>query len=557
MRTADQIEAASPAADRSAQRFPRLSPAQLATVRRFADHEPRAFAPGERLYEIGDRGVPAWFLLEGTVEVYGRSGFDDEIGLRTLAAGDFTGELHQLGDRPALAGARAGPGGCRAQPLAADRVRALIIGDAELGEIIMRAFILRRVGLLERGVGPVLLGRAGSADLLRLQGFLTRSGYPHLVLDCSSERGRQLLADLDPPPEDLPLLICACGRILKRPANEEAGAWLGITPTLKTDDIYDVAVVGSGPAGLATAVYAASEGLSVLVLDSDVVGGQAGASARIENYLGFPTGISGGALTARALNQAQKFGAQVAIPLVVTRLHCAEAGAAALDAVRLDLSEQGPVRARAVVVASGARYRRPEMAGLQRFEGSYAHYWASPVEARLCADAEVALVGAGNSAGQAAVFLAPRVSRLTMIVRADGLEASMSRYLIDRIAALENVELRTSSEVVALDGAGALDSAVVRDRRSGRLDRLPLRHLFLFIGAAPNTGWLDGCLDLDDKGYVLTGSNRLPLQTSRPRVFAIGDVRAGSVKRVASAVGEGAAVVAQIHAMLGAASASA
>jgi thioredoxin reductase (NADPH) len=558
MRTAEQIEAIAPAADRSAQRFPLLSEAQLATVRRFADAEPRTFAPGQWLYETGERGVPAWFLLEGTTEIYGRIGSDEEIELRTLEAGQFTGELHQLADRPALAGAKAGPDGCVALPLDAARLRALIIGAAELGETIMRAFILRRVGLLERGVGPVLLGRAGSTDLLRLQGFLTRNSYPHVVLDCSSERGRRLLDDLGLPPEDLPILVCACGRVLKRPANEEAAAWLGITPHLHGGDIYDVAVVGSGPAGLATAVYAASEGLSVLVLDSDVLGGQAGASARIENYLGFPTGISGHALTARALNQAQKFGAQVAIPLVATHLRCADDAEAEGGTVRIALSEQGPVHARAVVVASGARYRRPEMANLKRFEGTQVHYWASPVEAKLCAEEEVALVGAGNSAGQAAVFLASHVKRLTMIVRGDGLEASMSRYLVDRISSLENVDLRTSSEIVELGGEGVLEHAIVLDRRTGEHWRLPLRHLFLFIGAAPNTAWLDGCLALDEKGYVLTGAaQRLPLQTSMPRVFAIGDVRAGSTKRVASAVGEGAAVVAQIHTMLGAQTTSA
>jgi thioredoxin reductase (NADPH) len=562
MRTPEQIEAIAPAADRSAQRFPFLSEGQLDVVRRFTNAEPRVFAPGESVYEIGDHGVPAWFILEGGVEIYGRVGFDEEFDIRSLEAGQFTGEMHQLADRPALAGARAGPDGCTALPLEAPRLRALIIGAAELGELIMRAFILRRVGLLERGVGPVLLGRAGSSDMLRLQGFLTRNSYPHVVIDCKSERGRHLLADLDLPPADLPLLVCACGRVLKHPTNEEAAVWLGITPTLKPDELFDVAVVGSGPAGLATAVYAASEGLSVLVLDSEVLGGQAGASARIENYLGFPTGISGHALTARALNQAQKFGAQVAIPLVTTRLRCGPAGEADSETVQLTLSEQGPIRARAVVVASGARYRRPAIDNLKRFEGSFVHYWASPVEAKLCADSEVALVGAGNSAGQAAVFLASHVKKLTMIVRGENLDATMSRYLIDRIGSLQNVEIRTQSEIVELNGDASLEAATVRDRRSGGLSRLRLSHLFLFIGAEPNTAWLEGCLDLDDKGYVLTGgakadASRLPLQTSMARVFAIGDVRAGSTKRVASAVGEGAAVVAQIHAMLGAATTTA
>lgn len=563
MRTQEQIEAMAPVSDRSAQRFPRLRDAQLGIVRRFADAEARRFSPGETIYEVGDKYVPAWFLLEGSAEVFGRDGLNEEIALRELESGQFTGELHQLGDRPTLAGARAGAEGCVALPLDGRQLRALIVGSAELGELIMRAFILRRVGLLERGVGPVLLGRAGSAELLRLQAFLTRNAYPHLALSCASERGRQLLDDLALPPEDLPLIVCPCGRVLKRPSNEEAAAWLGITPTLAADALYDVAVIGSGPAGLATAVYAASEGLSVLVLDGEALGGQAGASARIENYLGFPTGISGQALIGRAVNQAQKFGAQVAIPLVATRLRCGKNGIDDGETVELALSEQGAVRARTVVVASGARYKRPAVMNLKSFEGDSVHYWASPVEAKLCAGEEIALVGAGNSAGQAVVYLAPQVKRLTMIVRGEGLEASMSRYLIDRIRLLENVEILVRSELVELHGdrCGALTGATVRNRASGAASRLPARHIFIFIGAEPNTAWLDGCLALDEKGYILTGSHNmagaqmpsapLPLQTSLPRVFAIGDVRSGSTKRVASAVGEGAAVVAQIHSILG------
>jgi thioredoxin reductase (NADPH) len=562
MRTPEQLEAMVPLSDRSAQRFPRLRQEQLEVVKRFANAEPRRFSPRESIFQVGERGVPAWFLLEGSVEVFGRDGLDQEISLRQLESGHFTGELHQLSERPTLAGALAGTDGCVALPLSAERLRALIVGSAELGELIMRALILRRVGLLERGVGPVLLGRAGSADLLRLQAFLTRNAYPHLVLDCASERGRQLISDMALPAGDLPILVCACGRMLRRPSNEEAGVWLGITPMLKKDEVYDVAVIGAGPAGLATAVYAASEGLSVLVLDAEVLGGQAGASARIENYLGFPTGISGPALTGRALTQAQKFGAQVAIPMVATRIRC-DGGSGAGATVELTLSEQGSVRARTVVVASGARYRRPVVANMKPFEGDSVHYWASPVEGKLCAGEQIALVGAGNSAGQAVVFLAPQVKRLTMIVRGEGLEASMSRYLIDRIRMLENVEVLVNSELAELNGEpmGYLHGATVCNRRTRGTSQLPVRHVFMFIGAEPNTAWLNGCLALDEKGYILTGPRsengetaqaRLPLQTSLPRVFAIGDVRSGSTKRVASAVGEGAAVVAQIHSVLGA-----
>jgi len=338
--------------------------------------------------------------------------------------------------------------------LDAARLRTLIEGSAELGELIMRAFILRRVGLLERGVGPVVLGRAGSADLLRIESFLTRNTYPHLVISCASERGRQIINDLALPSEDLPLLICACDRVLKRPSNEAVGAWLGITPKLKADALYDIAVIGAGPAGLATAVYAASEGLSVLVLDGGVLGGQAGASARIENYLGFPTGISGLALTGRALNQAQKFGAQVAIPLVATQLRCAPIRVDPDETIELTLSEQGSVRVRAVVVASGARYKRAAVTNLKSFEGINVHYWASPAEAKLCSGEEIALVGAGNSAGQAVVYLAPRVKRLTMIIRGQGalLDERAASGLREQFIATLGHDLRNPLAAISASG---------------------------------------------------------------------------------------------------------
>jgi thioredoxin reductase (NADPH) len=555
-RTPEQTDALTPATARSAQRFPILSDVQMAMVERFATAGSRTFEAGESLYKPGDLGVPSWFLLSGSVEIFGRDGLKAETALQQLRAGQFTGELNQLGDNPCLAGARASRDGAVALPLQPEHLRALVVGSAELGEIIMRAFILRRVNLLERGLGPVILGRAASSDLLRIQTFLTRNTYPHLVLDCGSERGRELLDVLKMPGSDLPLLICPCGKMLKQPTNAEIGAWLGITPDLNADRVYDVVVVGSGPAGLATAVYAASEGLSTLVVDGLVLGGQAGASARIENYLGFPTGISGHALTGRALSQAQKFGAQVAIPLAARELKC---GGTDLGIVDLTLSDDTDVAARSVVIASGARYRRPGVEKLKDFEGDCIHYWASPAEAKICANQEVALVGAGNSAGQAVVFLASQVKRLTMIVRGDNLETSMSRYLIDRIHSLENIDIRFRSEIVELSPAltGGLDGVRLRDRDTGAIAELPARYVFMFIGAEPNTDWLNGCVALDDKGYVVTGlccmegsSAPLTLQTSMPRVFAIGDVRSGSTKRVASAVGEGAAVVSQIHALL-------
>ena len=557
MRSPEQIEKLIPTPHRAAQRFPRLSNDQLAMVRRFAFDEPRDLQPGIELFNVGDLDVPVWFLLGGSAELLGHDGLDKQDTLRTLDSGQFTGELHQLAGLPSLLGARAGAEGCTALPLDSGRLRALIVGSAELGELIMRAFILRRVGLMEAGLGPVLLGRHGDGDLVRLEGFLRRCSYPHLVLDCATERGRTLIQGLGLGAEDLPLMVCPCGRVLRRPTNEEAGAWLGITPVLPHGTVYDVVVVGSGPAGLATAVYAGSEGLSVLVVDQAMAGGQAGASARIENYLGFPTGISGLALTGRALSQAQKFGADIAIPLVATKLlgKCVKDPDGTFEVV---LSEQGPVLARTIVVASGARYRRPELPDLAAFEGAGVHYWASPVEAKLCEGGTAALIGGGNSAGQAAVFLAGHVRRLVVAVRGPGLEATMSRYLIDRLSALPNVEIWAGHQLVALDGepGTGLAGATFEDRRSGARTRLALEQLFVFIGAEPNTEWLDGGLDLDAAGYIRTGAasgSALTHETSVPGIFAIGDVRSGSTKRVAAAVGEGAAVVAQVHAVLAAA----
>jgi thioredoxin reductase (NADPH) len=412
------------------------------------------------------------------------------------------------------------------------------------------------VGLHQEGsAGSVLIGRPNAPELVRLQGFLGRNGYPCTVLDAADDEGHAVVERLGIQPDELPLMVCPNGRVLKRPTDAEAGVCLGITPELDPRTLYDVAVVGAGPAGLATAVYAASEGLSVLALDQRAFGGQAGASARIENYLGFPTGISGMALTGRAFNQAQKFGAEIAIPLEVARLDCDAPG----QPMRIELTDGRVVRARAVVVASGARYRRPDIPNLATFEGAGISYWASPVEAKLCEGEEVALVGAGNSAGQAVVFLAPKVKHLHLIVRGKGLEASMSRYLID----LPNVTLHSGSEVVALEGdaTNGLRAATFRDRSSGATHACDMRHLFLFIGAEPNAAWLEGCVAVDKKGFIVTGGacphfadaarrSALPLETSMPGVFAIGDVRAGSTKRVAAAVGEGAAVVAQIHSVL-------
>lgn len=532
--------------DRDHQRFPTLDRDRIDSARRFASGPETRFAPGESVYAIGAADVPTWLVLDGTIEVIRRDGLTGEAPVVTHHAGQFSGEVNQLSGRPSIAGGRAGPGGCVALPFDPAHLRALMIGSADVGETVMRALILRRVSLIaEGGAGTVLIGVPGSADIVRLQGFLTRSGYPHLVLDAQVDgEGRELVERIGVLPEQLPLVVCPTGPILRRPSNAELAACLGITHTLDPATIYDVAVVGAGPSGLATAVYAASEGLSVIVLDAQAMGGQAGASARIENYLGFPTGISGQALAGRAFNQALKFGAEIAIPVRVERLDCSDRQRS------LELFGGQRLKARSVVIASGARYRRPDVPGLAAFEGAGVSYWASPIEARLCAGKDIVLVGGGNSAGQAVVFLAPHVKQLHLVVRR-GLAQTMSRYLIDRIAALPNVELHVGSEIAALEGDAAtgLSGVTFRHKDSGALAHRAARHLFLFIGADPNADWASDCVNTDAKGFVITGQRSLPLETSVPGVFAIGDVRAGSTKRVAAAVGEGAAVVAQIHAM--------
>jgi thioredoxin reductase (NADPH) len=546
--------------NRSDQMFPVLDAGQIETAKRFASGPAREFSPGDVVYDAGVANAPAWLVLKGSIDVVRRDGLKRETFITTHRAGQFSGEVSQLAGRQSLAAGRAGAEGCTALPFDAAHVRALMVGSAEIGEIIMRAFILRRVGLLEQGgSGSVLVGAPSSPDLVRLQGFLGRNGYPFTVLDATNEEGRGVVERFGVLPDELPIMLCPNGTLLKRPTNAQAAGCLGITPDLDPDKVYDVAVVGAGPAGLAAAVYAASEGLSVLVLDERAFGGQAGASARIENYLGFPTGITGMALAGRAFNQALKFGAEIAIPLEVAKLDCEEAQKAGRP-MRLEFTNGGSARARTIVIASGAAYRRPPISNLATFEGNGISYWASPVEGKLCEGEEVALVGGGNSAGQAVVYLATKVKRLHLVVRGPGLEASMSRYLIDRIAALPNVELHTGTEVIGLEGdeTAGLTAAVFRERATGEVHTCPLRHLFLFIGADPNASWLDGCVAVDGKGFVVTGARcpqsksrpPLPLETSRPGVFAIGDVRAGSTKRVAAAVGEGAAVVAQIHTVL-------
>ena len=467
------------------------------------------------------------------------------------------GELAQLAGRPALVDAHA-QGSVEALIIPPDQLRALLIAEAELGERIMRALILRRVGLLETGAGgPVIVGRAENGDVLRLEGFLRRNGHPHQRLNPESDpEARALIDRFQVDTGQLPIVLCPGGQLLRNPTEAELARCIGLVGPIDANRVYDVVIVGAGPAGLAAAVYAGSEGLSVLVLDCRAFGGQAGASARIENYLGFPTGITGMALMARAYNQAQKFGVEMAIPDEVIGLEALRDATEGRFALKLSNNERAS--ARSIVIASGARYRRLAVDGLESFEGTGVHYWASPLEAKLCAGQEVALVGAGNSAGQAAVYLASQVSKVWLLVRGRGLASSMSRYLVDRIAGLSNVEVLTKTIITRLEGHDGMLEAIRWRTGTDEEVRHPIQHLFLFIGAEPNTNWLSGSdVALDQKGFVLTGAdaseNRHPLETGRAAVFAIGDVRSGSVKRVASAVGEGAQVVAALHRVLAAA----
>jgi thioredoxin reductase (NADPH) len=535
---------------RGDQMFPTLDAAEIDRMRRFG--EVRRFAVGEALSHVGQVGLGVLVVLAGAVEITRR----DEAGraqpIVTHLPGAFMGELAQLSGRPSLVDAIARKP-VEVLVIPPDRLRALLVAEAELGERIMRALILRRVGLLETGAGgPVIVGRPESGDVLRLASFLRRNGHPHLQLDPDTDtEARALIERFHVDPGELPIVLCPGGQLLRNPGEVELARCIGLVGPIDPDRVYDVAVIGAGPAGLATAVYAASEGLSVLVLDCRSFGGQAGASARIENYLGFPTGITGIALMARAYNQAQKFGAEIAIPAEAAVLEMPDAGDAKRFALRLANDER--VSARAVVVASGARYRRLEVDNIAAFESASVHFWASPLEAKLCGGQEVALVGAGNSAGQATVYLASQVAKVWMLVRGPSLAASMSRYLIDRIEGLPNVEVLTQTEVSGLEGGDGMLEAV-RWRHNGTEARRPIRHIFNFIGADPNTDWLaDSGIALDPKGFVLTGAGgRGPLETSQPGVFAIGDVRSGSTKRVAAAVGEGAQVVAALHAYLAA-----
>ena len=546
---------------RSHQMFPQLTEAEIERVSRFGTvHN---FSQGDRLFAAGEPSLGMFVVLNGHVSISQRDGLGHVVPITTHARGQFSGEIAQLSGRHGLVDGYADDD-VEVVLIPPEQLRALIVAEADLGERIVRALILRRVGLIESGAsGPVLIGTPQSPGVMRLQTFLSRNAHPHQVMDAAQDTTTAaLLSQYGATPADV-LALCPNGSVLLNPSEASLARCLGILDSAEHQELFDVAVVGAGPAGLATAVYAASEGLHVVVLDCRSYGGQAGASARIENYLGFPTGISGGALAGRAFVQAQKFGAEILIPAQAVALDCTNAEPN--GELTLTLSDDRKLRSRSIVIASGARYRHPDVPRLSEFEGSGVWYWASALEAKTCANAEVVLVGGGNSAGQAAVFLAQHAARVHILVRGPGLAASMSRYLIDRIEASPTIELNTHTELTQLHGGphGGLEAISWRNRRTGEEVRQPIRHVFLFVGADPETDWLEGCgVALDGQGFVLTGkasgsfaeAGRLPcpLETSVPGVFAVGDVRSGSVKRVGGAIGEGAAAVAQIHQFLAA-----
>ncbi|WP_291862344.1 FAD-dependent oxidoreductase [Bradyrhizobium sp.] len=547
---------ASAAFPRYEQTFPVLTPREILRIRRFG--EVRTYQSGETLFETGKPGPGMFVILSGQVAITQRDGFGRITPVVDQGPGQFLAEIGQLSGRVALVDGHA-EGDVETLLIPPEQLRALLVAEAELGERIMRALILRRVSLIQGGAGgPVLIGAHTLGDMARLQNFLARNGQPYHVLDPATDKdATDLVARYSASRDDLPLVVCPDGTVLRNPTETQLAYAVGMLGGHSSEKLYDVAVVGGGPAGLATAVYAASEGLSVAVLDARAFGGQAGASARIENYLGFPTGISGMALAGRAFSQAQKFGAEMLIPVAAKSLDCSRSdGAFALA------TECGQLlRAKSVVVASGARYRRPDIANLAGFEGRGVWYWASPIEARLCADQEIALVGGGNSAGQAAVFLSSHARKVHMVIRGGGLGASMSRYLIERIEATPNIELLFNTEVVGLDGneEGSLARVRWRSRLGGDEIVVDIHNLFLFVGADPATDWLDGCgVMMDRGGFVVTGARcgtdkgqpASALETSVPGVFAVGDVRSGSVKRVGGAIGEGAQVVAALHGFL-------
>jgi thioredoxin reductase (NADPH) len=530
---------------RQAQTFPRLDAERMARVAAYGTEE--QLPANTIVFARGDRSVDFFLVLDGAIEVFDLDEHGEPHVFVVHRAGEFTGELDLFNDREVLVtGRTAEP--TRVVRIARADFRRMVSSEPDIGEIVMRAFILRRVGLIRHGQGGVVIvGPGHDADTLRLQHFLTRNGYPHRVLDTEDDPDAGgFLECFSLTPEDLPVVITPDQRVLRNPTLAKIADELGLTETFDPALVFDVAVVGAGPAGLAAAVYAASEGLSTVVVESIAPGGQAGTSSKIENYLGFPTGISGEALAGRAQVQAQKFGARLAVSRAVVGIDCD----ASPYALRLD--DGNAIRARAVIVATGARYRKLAVPGYERFEGRGIYYAATAMEASLCAGEEVVVVGGGNSAGQAAVFLAGYALHVHILVRGAGLAATMSDYLVQRIERSSRITLHPHSEITALEGTTALGSVTWIDRGTGVATRRPARSVFVMIGAEPNTQWTADCLALDKQGFVIVGTAARAdadsaYSTSHPGIYAVGDVRSGSVKRVASSVGEGSVVVQSVH----------
>jgi len=545
--------------ERAAQMFPKLTPAQINRISSIGHR--REVRAGEMLYDVGDQNTRFFVVLAGELEILRLIG-EREEPVTKHHEGEFTGEINMLSARRSLVRARAAGDGV---VLSVDRneLRTLVQRDSELSEILMRAFILRRVALANQDTNDmVLLGSRHSGSTQRIREFLSRNGQPFTYQDVESDPSVQVLLDqFHVGVADVPVVVCRGGHVLKNPSIELLADAAGLTGDLDAAQVREVVIVGGGPAGLAAAVYGASEGLDVLVLESTAPGGQAGTSSRIENYLGFPTGISGQALSGRALTQAEKFGAEVSIGRTVARLDCDS------RPYRLFLTDGQVVRTRTIVIATGAKYRKLDVPSFDRYDNAGVYYCATYLESQQCHGEEIAVVGGANSAGQAAVFLSGVAKRVNMLVRGPGLSESMSRYLIQRIEGTPNVTLRTRTQVEALEGDNGLERVRWRHVDSGERETHDIRNLFLMTGADPNTDWIAGCLQLDDKKFVKTGADLLPedlvaahwplprrpylMETSIPGVFCVGDARAASVKRVASAVGEGSICIQLVHRALG------
>ncbi len=540
---------------REQQTFPHLSAEQISRIETFGIVED--LPKGTVLFERGDRTVDFFVILKGNIEIYEHRR-DGENVFTVHRENQFTGELDLFNDRQILVGGRMGEDG-RVIRINRPHFRKLLVAEPDIGEIVTRAFILRRVGLISHKQGSVTLLHIGqSADTLRIERFLRRNGYPIEVLDCNVDQCGDLLERYGLNTGDLPAVLIHLGeRVLSNPNNYELAEALGLAEAIDEEETFDVAIVGAGPSGLSAAVYAASEGLRTLLLEHDAPGGQASTSSKIENYLGFPTGISGQALAGRAQVQAQKFGAKILLPHSAIQIEC-DSGAP----FTIDVCSGKKIKTNAIVVASGATYRTLDIENGRQFDNAGVYYAATAMESGLCVNEEIIVVGGGNSAGQAAVFMSGHAKHVHILIRREDLSSTMSEYLIDRIVSSPKITLHPFTEITALDGERHLESVTWTLRKTGESETHPIRHVFLMIGAMPNTDWLNGCVGLDDKGFIRTGlqvvgdpawsppRDPMMLETTMPGIFAVGDVRAGSVKRVASGVGEGSMSISQVHQFL-------